>query len=301
MIDLTKNIVKGAVTELVATFDKNEKLDLGMFENEVDFQLEAGIKGLFTGGLASESLYTTQEERAAMTRVTVKKAKGKVPVIGNIVELRPSDAHALLKAYEDAGVDAVCVTQPYVIGYTQDTLCKYFSDLAESTKLPVYVYNAPQTSNTLTPGTVTKIANNNENVVGYKDSTQDIIHLQSVQAGIKAGKHWECVSGSDATIFPTLAVGGCGIISLISAVFPKPIIDICEIYFSGDIEGAFEKQKEILEIRTALKGAPFLAGYKYASSLIGLPLGIVRAPLSDASDAEKAKIKENLTRLGLIK
>ncbi len=300
-MDLTKFMVKGAVTELVSTFDDNEKLDLGMFENEVDFQLEAGIKGLFTGGFASESLYTTQEERVAMTKVAVEKANGKVPVIGNIAELRPCDALALLKSLEEIGVDAVCVTQPYVLGYTQDMMVKYFTKLAESTKLPVYVYNAPQTSNTLTPATVAKIANNNENVVGYKDSTQDIIHLQSVQAGIKEGKHWECVSGSDATIFPTLTVGGCGIISLISAVFPKPIIDICDIYFSGNVEGAFEKQKEILEIRTALKGAPFLAGYKYAASLIGLPLGIVRAPLSDASDAEKAKIKDNMIKLGLVK
>lgn len=301
MMDLSKNIVKGAVTELISTFDKDEKLDLGMYENEIDFQLQAGIKGLFTGGLASESLFTTQEERVAMTKAAVKKANGAIPVIGNIAELRPDDALALLKAYEDAGVDAICITQPYVIGYTQDMMVKYFTKLAESTKLPVYIYNAPQTSNTLTPGTVAKIANNNENVIGYKDSTQDIIHLESVQAGIMAGKHWECISGSDATIFPTLAVGGCGIISLISAIFPKPIIDICDIYFSGNVEAAFEKQKEILEIRTALKGAPFLAGYKYAASLIDLPLGIVRAPLADASDAEKAKIKENMTKLGLIK
>lgn len=300
-MNMKNNLVKGAVTELIATFDKKEALDLGMYRNQVEFQLEAGIKGLFIGGLAGESLYLTKDELISMTKTVVEKAKGIVPIIGNIVELRPCDALAMLKAYEEAGVDAICITQPYVLGYTQDMLYRFCSELAQSTKLPVLIYNAPQTSNTLSPATVAKIANNNDNVVGYKDSTQDIIHLQSVQAMVSEDKHWECISGSDATIFPTLTVGGCGIISLISAVFPKPIIEICDLYFAGDIAGAFEKQKEILDIRTALKGAPFLAGYKYAAELIGLPLGIVRAPLSDATDQEKAKIKDNLIRLGLLK
>ena len=297
---MEKILLKGAVTELIATFDKDEKLDLGMYENECDYQLQAGIKGLFCNGLAGEGLYMTYDEKIAVTKVAVRKAAGKVPVIGNIPEFRFCDAKKLLEGYLDAGVDAICITQPSVIAYTPELLFRYFSDLAALTKLPVYVYNAPQTSNTMSPALVDKIVNENENVVGYKDSTQDIIHLQSVMAGIQAGKHFECISGSDATIFPTLAVGGCGIISLISAVFPQPIIEVCEKYFAGDIEGSFEVQKRILAIRTALKGAPFVAGYKYAASLIGLPLGVVRNPLSDATDAQKAKLKENLTALGML-
>ena len=296
---MKKNLLKGAVTELIATFDNSEHLDLGMFGNEVDFQLNAGIKGLFCNGLAGESLYTTYEEKMEMTKLTVKIAGGKVPVLGNIVEIRTSEALKMLKSYEDAGVDAICITQPYVHTITQDMLYAYYSDVASATKLPVYVYNAPQTSNTMTPATVIKIVNNNENAIGYKDSTQDIIHLQSMMAGIKKD-HFECISGSDATIYPTLAVGGCGIISLISALFPKPIIDTCELYFKGDIQASCDMQKSVLEIRTALKNAPFMAGYKYAASLIGLSLGIVRKPLCDASDAQKEGIKKNLKQLQLI-
>lgn len=142
-------LLKGAVTELIATFDKNEKLDLGMYASQCDFQMQAGIKGLFCSGLAGESLYTTQDERIEMTKVAVEKAGGKVPVVGNIAELRLCDAKTLLQRYVDAGVDAICITQPYVLGYTPDLLFRYYSELAGMTKLPVYVYNAPQTSNTL--------------------------------------------------------------------------------------------------------------------------------------------------------
>ena len=299
-MDLSKFLVKGAVTELIATFDQNEALDLGMYANECDFQINAGIKGLFVNGLAGEALYTTLEEKKAMCETAVKKADGKIPVFGNIAEFRYCDAKKLLDVFVEAGVDAICVTQPSVLECTPDMMFQYISGLAAATKLPVFVYNAPQTSNTMTPALVARLVNENENIIGYKDSTQDIVHLQSVMAGVKPGKHFECVAGSDATIFPTLAVGGCGIISLISAVFPQPIIDVCDTWFKGDVAGAFACQKKVLEIRTALKGAPFLAGYKYAASLIGLPLGVVRNPLSNATEAQQKKIKESLEKAGLI-
>ncbi len=294
-------LMKGAITELIATFDKNEKLDLAMYADECQFQMDAGIRGLFLNGLAGESLYTTYEEKMAMTKVAVEKANKKIPVIGNIAELRFVDAKKTLEGYVENGVDGICITQPSVLPYTADAMYDYISGLAALTKLPVYVYNAPQTSNTLAPNLVTKLVNNNENIIGYKDSTSDIVHLQSVMAGVKEGKHFECLAGSDATIFPTLAIGGCGIVSLISAVFPQPIIDVCDAWFAGDIEKAFKKQAAVLELRTALKNAPFVAGYKYAASLMGMELGVVRNPLSDATDAQKAKLKENLTKLGLVK
>lgn len=294
-------LLKGAVTELIATFDKDEKLNLTMYADQCQFQLDAGIRGLFLNGLAGESLYTTYEEKMAMTKVAVAKANKKVPVVGNIAELRFVDAKKVLEGYVENGVDAICITQPSVLPYTADALYDYFSGLAALTNLPVYIYNAPQTSNTMAPGLVTRLVNNNENIVGYKDSTSDIVHLQNVMAGIKEGKHFECVAGSDATIFPTLAVGGCGIVSLISAVFPQPIIDVCDAWFAGNMEEAFKKQAIVLDLRTALKNAPFVAGYKYAASLIGLELGVVRNPLCDATDAQKAKLKENLTKLGYVK
>lgn len=296
-----KNILEGAITELMGTFDENQKLDLGMYDQQIDFQLNAGIAGLFCNGLSGESLYMTQDEKLEVTKHAVAKAHGKVPVIGNIAEMRPCDAAYMLKAYEDLGVDGICITQPSVFGYGNDAIVKYFCDLAQATQLPVYVYNAPQTNNTMSPAVVAKIVNNNDNVIGYKDSTQDIIHLQTLMASIHADKHFECVAGSDATIFPTLAVGGCGIVSLVSAVFPQPIIDVCDAWFEGDVKKAFEAQKRVLDIRTALKSGPLLSGYKYAASLIGLELGYVRGPLVEPSQAHKAALKENLTKLGLVK
>ncbi len=294
-------LLKGAVTELMGTFDADEKLDLGMYRAQIDFQMEAGIEGLFCNGLSGESLYMTKEEKLSVTKATVEKAKGKLPIIGNIAEMRPCDAREMLDNYVDLGVDGICITQPYVFGYGNDAIVKFYCDLAQATDLPVYIYNAPQTNNTMSPAVVAKIVNNNDNVIGYKDSTQDIIHLQTLMASIPEDKHFECVAGSDATIFPTLTVGGCGIVSLVSAVFPQPIIDVCDAWFAGDVTKAFEAQKRVLEIRTALKSGPLLSSYKYAASLIGLELGYVRGPLVEPTEAQKAALKENLLKLGLVK
>lgn len=294
------NLFRGACTELITPFDVSGAINYKLLVNEIDNQLEAGISALFVNGLAGEALLTTREEQIDMTKTTVKRVNGRVPVISNIVSNVPANALELLNEFEKAGVDAICITQPMSYEYTGEAIYKFFSDIATVTKLPVYIYNAPQSGNIISPAIVAKLVNEHDNIVGYKDSTQDIVHLQTVMKLIKKEKSFECVSGSDATIFPTLAIGGTGIISLISAVFPKPVIDVCDAYFRGEIEKSFAYQKYVLDIRTALKTAPMVAGYKYASELIGKPLGEVRGPLSNATEAQKKSIKENLIKLGLI-
>lgn len=297
---MEKYLFGGAVTELIAPANENYQVDFGALDQEIDRQLEGGIRGLFVNGLATECLVTTREEQLAMAAETVKRVRGRVPVMGNIAATRPCDAITLLEGYEACGVDAVSVTQPVIYGYTADALYRFYADIAEHTTLPVYIYNAPQTGNTLTPSLVARLVEEYEGIRGYKDSVQDIIHLQSVMARIPKGRHFECLAGSDATIFPTLALGGCGVISLISALFPKPVADVCTLYFEGKTEASREAACRVLEIRTALKGAPFLAGYKYVAELVGMPLGRVRPPLSEASDGQKEKIKESLQKLGLL-
>ena len=110
----------------------------------------------------------------------------------------------------------------------------------------------------------------------------------------------EFLNGSDATTYPVMLLGGKGIISLISAVFPEPIIKLCALVNEGKIQEAQAQQEYVLRLRQALKAGPFVAGYKYAASLVGLDLGFMRKPLAEATDADKAKIKANLEALGLV-
>ena len=291
---------KGAVTELITPFTANGDVDYDLLRGEVEYQIKSGIAGLFTNGLASEALSLSIEELIETTRVVVEATAGRVPVMANIVGNTTRDALTVLKGYEAAGVDAISMSQPCVYGFTQPALAEYFTTVFQATKLPCCIYNAPQSGNTLAPATVAKIFQDVENCFYYKESVLDFVHIQETIRLIGHDRPMEFLNGSDATTFPIMQLGGLGIISLISAVFPEPIIKLCDLHFAGKIEEAQAQQEYVLQLRQALKCGPFVAGYKYASELIGVPLGYMRKPLADLNDAEKAKIKENLIKLGLI-
>ena len=291
---------KGAVTELITPFTAAGEVDYDMLRGEVEYQIKAGIAALFTNGLASEALSLTTDELIETTRVVVEAAKGRVPVMGNIACNTFMDGLKVLRGYEAAGVDAISIEQPCVYGFTQPALIEYFGDLCKATKLPVCIYNAPQTNNTLAPATVAKLFHENENLYYYKESTIDFVHIQNTMRLIGHDREMEFLNGSDATTYPVMLLGGKGVVSLISAVFPEPIIKLCNLMLEGKTQEARDQQDYVLQIREALKCGPFVAGYKYASSLIGVPLGSLRKPLAELSDADKDKIRANLTKLGLI-
>lgn len=292
--------IKGVFTELMTPFKDDGQIDFGMLEKEVDFQVENGIHGLFTNGLASEAIMLDADELIETTKIVVDTAKHRLPVIGNIACQNMRDAFKVLKGYEEAGVDAICMMQPCVYAISQKNLVDYFSQIASASSLPVGFYNAPQTGNTLSPASVAQLFNEHDNMKFYKESTIDFVHIQTTMRLISPDKEYAFMNGSDATTFSVLQLGGAGIVSLISAIFPKPVMAITEAWENGDLESARKAQNYVLKIREALKIGPFDAGYKYAGSLIGLSLGRMRAPLGELTASEKERIKNNLLELGLI-
>ena len=294
---------KGATTELLTPFLADGKIDYSSLEKELEFQLEEGINGLFVNGLASECLVLSIDERVTVLKAIVKMVNGRVPIMANIATNSITSAMEMLNEYEQAGADAIAITQPMVYAYTKDALYKYYSKLITSTKLPIYIYNAPESSNVLSPDLVAKLINENNNVQGYKDSTKNVIHLQTLMSLIKNKEHFEFIAGSDATTLPTLLLGGVGVISLLSTVFPRLIKELCDAYFEGNIEEAKKLQFRINKIRGILKHAPApAAGYKYALSLklTGYHEGYFRLPLVGSNENQRKYIKENLEKIGLL-
>lgn len=295
-----KTSFKGAVTEIITPFQENGELDGQLLENEVEFQVKSGIAGLFTNGLASECLSLTLEEKVNATEIICRQADGRIPVMGNVTGNNYDECLRLLKEYEKAGVDAVSFTQPMTYGFTQEGMYRYLTDLIHEAGVPVCIYNAPQTGNVLSPSTVARLLNENELVYYYKESTIDLVHIQNTMRLIDSGKEYEFLAGSDASTLPIAMLGGKGVISLISAVFPKIIIRLCNEIEGMQMDAARKTQEEILQIRDALKIGPFMAGYKYAAELVGVPMGVVRKPLVGLTEAEKSKIQDNLKKLDLI-
>ena len=293
-------LFRGAITELLTPFTPTEKVDTDLLKAEVQFQIDEGIGGLFVNGLASECLIMSFDDRVAAAEATISIAKSKVPVMGNIAYNSLDEALKLLKVYEELGINAVAITQPMVYPYPAQGMYSYFKEIIKKSNLPVYIYNAPQSANVLSPSFLARLFRDFKEIKGYKDSTQDIIHLQTLIRELGPDSRLEIFAGSDGTILPTLQVGGCGVISLVSTVFPKVVIELCEAFFRSDYELAQKLQFKILRIREILKIGPFMAGYKYAASLTGHPAGTMKKPLSDLTEDERDMIKRDLIKEGLI-
>lgn len=291
---------EGTVTELITPFSSDGKLDYQLLANEAEYQIKAEVAGLFTNGVASEVFYLSPEEQIEATKTVVTQANGRIKVMANIAANTMMTSKHILEAYEKIGVTAISLQAPTIHAISQDGLFDYFDTLAKATTLPICIYNAPQTGNVVAPETVARIFHENANVMYYKESTIDFVHVQNTLRLIGPDRSIEFFSGSDASTFLIANLGGKGVVSLISAIFPTQVKAIYDAFQNGDLMGAQKAQNFVLEIRDALKSAPFLAGYKYAGSLVGVPLGTVRYPLSDATDSQKETIKNNLSKLGLL-
>ena len=295
-----KTLLHGAASEIITPFTDDGKVDYDLLAAECEFMIQNGITAFFVNGLASEAMMLGLEQRVEIVRCVVDTTRGRIPVLGNLIFNTVDQAVECVRRYEEAGVDGIFITPPLIYKYTNEGLYNYISGIARSTQLPTYLYNAPETGNKIPQEVVVSVFRDNPNLKGYKDSTQDVIHLQTVMSLLGKERPIELMAGSDAQIYATWMLGGQGVISLITCVFPWLIVEICDALKKGKYERANELQGKILRVRQALKIGPFMAAYKYASQLTGTPLGRMRSPLSELSDAEKEKIKTLLKKEEMI-
>lgn len=290
----------GAASEVITPFTSEGVIDFELLEEEIEYLIKNQVTGVFVNGLASEALMLSTDQRVEVVKTAVRVAGGRIPVVGNLLYNSVDLAVDCVRQYEACGCDAIIITPPLIYKYTEDGLYHFFADIARETKLPVYLYNAPETGNKISPEIIGRLFAEVDNMRGYKDSTQDIIHQQTVLRLIGKDRHFELMAGSDAQILTTCMLGGVGVFSLLTCIFPKLIVDICTTIEEGDWETAKDMQEKILRVRQAMKIGPFMAAYKYVGGLVGAPLGKMKAPLSEVSETDKKKIVEILKEQGML-
>ena len=146
-----------------------------------------------------------------------------------------------------------------------------------------------------------RLVKENENVLGYKDSLIDIMHLQQVMGGIAPDRHLEVLGGSDASTYALMSMGGCGVISWVSVIFPELIIDMCDAYLNGEIEKSRQLMFKVNQVRSALRQAPMDTGYRTVGAIVGCPLGYARRPMTpEATPEQKEKVISKLKEIGML-
>ncbi len=292
------SLIQGAITALVTPMRDGE-VDFPALGRLVDDQIAAGIHGLVAVGTTGESATLRVAEHVAVIRHVVQVANKRVPVIAGAGANATAEAIELTKASESAGADALLHVTPYYNKPTQEGLYRHYAAIARETRLPIVLYNVPsRTSCDLLPATVVRLAEI-ERVVAIKEAS-DVRRASELIAAV--GDRIAVLAGDDATALPFMALGGRGVVSVVSNVVPGQVAAMCNAALAGDFARAraihFELQPLFELLFAESNPIPVKAALELMSR--GAMSGEVRLPLCPCSPALRARLGEHLRVKGLL-
>ncbi|HJO00281.1 MAG TPA: 4-hydroxy-tetrahydrodipicolinate synthase [Nitrospinaceae bacterium] len=287
---------EGAFVAIVTPF-KNGKVDEESLRGLIEYQISDGANGIVPCGTTGESATLSHEEHDLVIRVAVEASKGKVPVLAGTGSNSTQEAIKLTQHAQDAGADGSLQITPYYNKPSQEGLYQHFSSIAADTDLPIILYNVPgRTSVNMNPATVARLAKI-KNIVGIKEASGS---LQAISEIIDfCGKDFIVLSGDDALLWPILAVGGKGVISVSANILPGKVAEMCKAAADGDVVRARSLHYEMREVNDVLFIDTNPVPVKAALHLMGKIENEVRTPLVTLSSSHLESVKEVLNKHGL--
>ena len=291
--------IHGIIPPVATPMRENEDLDLPRLKWFLDHLIASGIHGVFVLGTNSEFYALDEREKQEVIATAVSHVDRRVPVFAGTGAESTREAVRLTKMAEREGADGVSVITPYFISPSQEEIYDHYRRVAESTKLPVLLYNNPGTCGGLKIDveTVTRLAEI-PNVFGVKDSSGDL--QNTVEYVRVVPKRFAVMMGRDTLIFPALMMGACGAVPATGNLAPKLLVEIYERFRAGDLEGSRAAQQKLNPVRLALTLGTPPGGVKSALELLGMSLGPSRAPVGRLSPEKLQKMRTALTRAGLL-
>ncbi len=266
----------GAFTALVTPF-RNGEVDVEALEGLVEFQIGQGIHGLVPCGTTGETPSMSEEEDRLVIGTVVRVANGRVPVIAGTGSNSTHMAIKYTRMAEEEGADGSLQVAPYYTKPTQEGLYRHFAAIAESTSLPIVLYNIPgRTSVTISAETTARLAEI-PNVVGTKEAT----HSMDMASDIRrlCGEEFDILSGDDSLTLPLMSLGGRGVISVAGNVAPAVVSDMVSALLIGDFERGRELHYDLLPLCRALFVETNPIPVKTAASILGLCSDEMRLPM----------------------
>ncbi len=286
----------GVGTALITPFTTNNEVDFHSLRKICQYQLENNVDALIVLGTTGESPVINENERKQILKTVFEEVKGKVPVIVGTGTNDTKHVIELNKIAEDFGADGLLIVNPYYNKGTQESLVAHYHYIAQNTHLPILLYNVPsRTGMNVLPETALKIFNENKNVVGIKEAGGNISQIAKLFAIKPEG--FDVYSGNDDQTLPIMAMGGKGIISVLSNVFPREVKSITEAMFSGDLNTANRINNEYNSIMSALFVESNPSPIKYIMSKLGFCENILRLPLTSVTEKTKEILDREVEKL----
>ena len=293
------SIFTGAGVALVTPFKEDLSVDYDQLEKFIDFQINNGTDSIVICGTSGEASTMSHDEQIEVVSACVSHVNGRVPVIAGAGANCTDEALNLAKRSEKAGADGLLVVTPYYNKATQKGLEEYYTTVGNSVDIPIIMYNVPgRTGTNIQPATAVKIAKSVDNIVAIKEASGDIGQVATLAA--LADGCLDIYSGNDDQVVPLLALGGIGVISVLSNVAPAYVHDMCYKFFSGDIAGSRKMQLDALPLVDALFCEVNPIPVKAALNMMGKEVGTLRAPLTEMEDAHKEVLKKAMMDLGIL-
>ena len=267
---------EGAYTALVTPM-RGDGIDVAALERLVEEQIAGGIHGLVPCGTTGESPTLSHAEHLQVVEIVIKAARGRVPVLAGAGSNSTQEACDLARACRDLGADGTLQITPYYNKPTQAGLVAHFTAVAEASGLPMVLYNVPsRTGCDLDPTTLAKLSQN-PLVVGVKEATADMTRAARIRE--LCGEGFSLLSGDDFTVLPLLALGGNGVISVGSNLFPRLFSRLCRAAAEGRWDEARALHYRQLPLSRALFSVTSPEPVKAAMAMLGRCEPTIRLPL----------------------
>lgn len=292
------SIFKGAGVAIVTPMKENEEVNYEKLQELIEWQIAEGTDSIIIVGTTGESSTLSTEEHAEVIKAAVKYVNHRVPVIAGTGSNCTREAIHLCQEAEEAGVDGLLVVTPYYNKATQGGLIRYYTEIAESVKIPIIMYNVPgRTGCNILPETAATLFKNVDNIVGIKEATGNV--AQAVKLMNLTDGKIDLYSGEDGIVVPLMAIGAKGVISVWSNVAPKQVHDMCVAFERGDVATAMRMQIEAQPLVDALFSEVNPIPVKKALNLMGKEVGPLRSPLTEMTPENTAKLAEAMKNYGL--
>lgn len=287
---------KGVFPAVTTKFHQDGSLDMGMFFKNLDAQLEAGVHGIILGGTLGESSVLSQDEKIKLTTDTVNYINGRVPVILNIAEGATRDAIFWAKKAKEMGAAALMILPPMRYAADHREVVQYFKDVANSTDLPIMIYNNPVDYKTLVTLSMFEELAACDNIQAIKESTRDISNVTRMRN--QFGDRFKLLCGVDTLAMEELLMSADGWVAGLVCAFPKETVAVYNLVKAGKYEEALKIYRWFLPL-LELDIHPKLVQYiKLAEQMAGIGTEWVRAPRLTLVGEERVKV-ENIIKRGL--
>ena len=288
---------RGSIPALITPF-KNGVVDYKSFNSIIEWSLSQGSHGFVPCGTTGESPTLSHNEHKKVVEECIRIVDKRVPVIAGTGSNNTLEAIDFTKHAEQSGADAALIVTPYYNKPTQEGLFLHFKKIADSTSIPIIIYNIPGRSIVdMSIDTMFKLSDIN-NIVGVKDATNDLFRPLLTQTLIK--KNFCYLSGEDGTALAYLAQGGHGCISVTANIAPKLCSNLQNSWIEKDIVKAKEINLKLAKLHNSLFVESSPGPVKYAAKLLGLCQSETRLPLSPIKEETKRLVFLSMKEAGLI-